>query len=77
MPTLTRPKIAPAPLADFDPEDPIEYTVEQRRELRRHARDAAKRERDNDPNLRDPKHVQERMDAAVHELRVQMGLEKD
>jgi len=69
--------IPPAPLQDFDPEDPIEYTVEQRRAMRKVARQAAIDERQNDPNLLDPKHVQDRMDAAVHELRVRMGLERD
>jgi hypothetical protein len=37
---------------------------------------AAKLERDRDPNRTDPKHTQDRMDGAVHELRVRMGLEK-
>jgi hypothetical protein len=40
------------------------------------AADAARRERENDPNRTDPKHTQDRMDAAVHEVRVRMGLEK-
>lgn len=38
---------------------------------------AAKREFDNDRNRKDPKHTQDRMDAAVHDLRVRMGLERD
>jgi hypothetical protein len=42
----------------------------------RRAADAAKRERANDPNIKDPKHTQDRMTSAVHDLRVRMGLEK-
>lgn len=37
---------------------------------------AARRERERDPNRTDPKHTQDRMDAAVHKLRVDMGLER-
>lgn len=76
MLTRSRSKVPPAPLADFDPEDPIEYTLEQRRAMRKVARAAAAHERENDPNLLDPKHTQDRMDAAVWDLRVRMGLEK-
>jgi hypothetical protein len=51
-------------------------TAEEQDRLDKRAAEAARRERANDPNLTDPKHTQERMDDAVHELRVQMGLEK-
>jgi hypothetical protein len=61
---------------DDDPELAVEYTVEQRRAMNKRARDAARREFDSDPNRRDPKHTQDRMDAAVHELRVRMGLDQ-
>jgi hypothetical protein len=37
---------------------------------------AAKLERETDPNRLDRKHTQDRMDEAVHGLRVRMGLEK-
>lgn len=60
---------------DFDPE--ITYTPEQRRTMNKRAREAARREFEADPNRKDPKHTQDRMDAAVHRLRVRMGLEKD
>lgn len=58
---------------DFDPERT--YTEEQRRSMNRTARIAARREYVNDPNRKDPKHVQDRITAATHELRVRMGLE--
>jgi hypothetical protein len=60
----------------FDPDIEATYTVEQRRAMNKRAREAAAREFKNDPNRRDPKGVQGRMDAAAHELRVRMGLEK-
>ena len=59
---------------DFDPE--VTYTPEQRRSMNKRAREAARREFENDPNRTDPEHTQDRMDAAVHKLRVRMGLEK-
>lgn len=62
------------PGADFDPE--ITYTQEERKRMNARAREHATREWREDPNRRDPKGTQGRMDAAVHELRVQMGLEK-
>ncbi|HEV8282356.1 MAG TPA: hypothetical protein VGQ02_10875 [Candidatus Limnocylindrales bacterium] len=62
--------------ADFDPEVTL-FTREQRLAMNKRAREAAQRELRNDPNRKDPKHTQERMDAAVHKLRVRMGLERD
>lgn len=57
--------------------DEIEiYTREDRIRMNKVAREAAKREFDRDPNRTDRKHTQDRMDAAVHEVRVRMGLEK-
>ncbi|HET7031113.1 MAG TPA: hypothetical protein VFI34_11425 [Candidatus Limnocylindrales bacterium] len=62
------------PTEIFDPE--VSYTPTQRRAMNKVARDAAVAEWRSDPNRTDPKHTQDRMDGAVHELRVRMGLEK-
>ena len=62
------------PAEIFDPE--VTYTAAQRRSMNKVAREAAVSEWRNDPNRKDPKHTQDRMDGAVHELRVRMGLEK-
>ena len=52
------------------------YPPDEQRRMDERAATAAKRERDNDPNRKDPKHTQDRVDSAVHDLRVRMGLEK-
>lgn len=58
----------------FDPE--ATYTPEEKKRMRATAQKAATAEWRSDPNRRDPKGTQGRMDEAVHGLRVQMGLEK-
>lgn len=61
-------------IPDFDPE--ATFTREERAQMNKAARTAARREWERDPNRTDPKGTQGRMDASVHELRVRMGLEK-
>lgn len=55
----------------------VEYTPAERRAMNKRARDAARHEFEHDPNRKDPKHTQDRMDAAVHALRVRWGLESE
>lgn len=62
------------PGSDFDPE--VTYTAEERKRMNAKARSAATAEWRADPNRKDPKGTQGRMDGAVHELRIRMGLEK-
>lgn len=62
------------PAEVFDPE--VSYTPEQRRAMNKVARDAAVKEWHADKNRTDPKHTQDRVDSAVHDLRVRMGLER-
>ena len=53
------------------------FPKDQQDQMDRRAADAAKREYERDPNRTDRKHTQDRMDAAVHVVRVRMGLEKE
>lgn len=62
------------PDIDLDPE--ITYTRDERIAMNKRARLAAKQEWENDPNRLDPKHTQDRVEAALFQLRQQMGLEK-
>ncbi len=52
------------------------FPREQQEQMDKRAAEAARKERERDPNRTDPKHTQDRMDSAVHDLRVRMGLEK-
>lgn len=62
------------PAATFDPE--ATYTPEEKKRMNARAREAATKEWRGDPNRTDPRGTQGRMDAAVHRLRIRMGLEK-
>jgi len=68
------PKLDPA-LDDVP--DPEELTPKQRRALSVNARRAAREEYAADLNRTDPKHTQDRMKAAVGDLRERMGLPRD
>ncbi len=52
-----------------------DYTRDERRAMDKRAEDAARRELENDPNRKSPKTTQDRVDAAVRELRHRWGLE--
>lgn len=60
-----------------DAPDPEELTAAQKRAANKRARIAAREEYRNDPNRTDPKHTQDRMKAAVGDLRERMGLPRD
>ena len=62
------------PDIDLDPE--ITYTREERIAMNKRAREAARKEWEADLNRTDPKHTQDRVEAALFQLRQQMGLEK-
>lgn len=52
------------------------YPEAQQKAMDDRARAAAKREYENDPNRKDPKHTQDRVEKALYDLRVRMGIEK-
>ena len=54
----------------------VTYTPEQRHAMNKRAHEAARKEWENDINRKDPKGVQDRVEAALKEFRISIGIEK-
>lgn len=52
------------------------YPAAQQEAMDKRAQASAKREYENDLNRTDPKHTQDRVEKALYDLRVRMGIEK-